>query len=147
MDKRTHIKNNEFAFALIGVVFLAVLIFVGTAVRSFEIDMQEIIPNSIISSTRIKPALIEFDFGNGIIRTFEGPHAHTIFPLIDALMSISQSASLPILIAEGKIKTVGEIGNHGMWYILLNNQVESKPLELLTITAGDHYILQFQNTR
>ena len=147
MKKRVHLKNNEFAFALTGVVFLAALILIGNAMRSFEGDMQEMSPHAIISSARINPALIEFDFGNGVIRTFEGPRAHTIFPLIDALKSISHSSSLPILITKGTIKAVGEIGAHGVWYILLNDQVESKPLELLTITAGDHYILRFQNTR
>ena len=139
------IKNNELAFALIGAVFLATLLFLTTAIRSFEREIQGLVPTSIIASARAKPSLIEFDFGNGLIRKFEGPTDNTPFPLIDALMSISQTASLPVVIVKGTVKSIGKVGDHGVWRIWLNNQIQLKSPELLSVAANDYYILRFQS--
>lgn len=120
--------------ALLAVILLGLAAYAGT------IFFKEKTPSPIPAASSPNSAIIEIDFNNGKKRAFEGELGKEVYPLHLALQSVTDEGNFSLSLEGPSIKEIA--GVSGPWKIYQNGAVAKGPLESLTITGGDYYVLK-----
>lgn len=90
---------------------------------------------AISYGTTTRKVWVEFDFGDGKKRKFEGEVDDGSYSLQNILISVSKSAGVPIEFKKGSISAIDRIS--GTWHIYQAGALESRPPAKLIVQGGD----------
>lgn len=93
-------------------------------------------------------AWVEFDFGSGKKRLFEGEVDQHIYPLKAVLASIADDKNIPLEVQDGKIGKIADVKDeNGSWNIYRNGQMVEEHIDRIIITGGDHYTVKYEEKK
>lgn len=141
--------NNSLSWLIVGLavlIALAVLFYANNNFyQEFITDSKSLQNYAIPKKTKTDHALVELDFGNGKKRAFKGEVDGRTYDLKSSLELIAQEARFAFREKNGRIEKLADISNaSGVWKIYKNGEKTSRPLQELTITGGDKYVLRFE---
>lgn len=140
-------NNNYEYWIILFASFLGALfvIFYSNAVFNEELKKESQIIAEISIVPRQKLAWVEFDFGDGKKRLFEGVVDSQKYNLKVALRAVADEGRFDYKVVDGNLRVLAGVGgNSGKWMVYRNSKLADVPLDKLVIAAGDHYTFRFE---